>query len=99
MPMKGNKFMRQHHRIFSATLLIISLAAIPAFAQKASRKAPPPGAQQKHPLEFDDWAALRSAQPAAVAPDGKTILYQVTFGVQKGTATTEWRIIDASGSK
>jgi dipeptidyl aminopeptidase/acylaminoacyl peptidase len=97
--MKGNKFMRPHHRIFSATFLIISLAATPAFAQEASRKTPPPAAQQKHPFEFDDWAALRSAQPVAVAPDGKTILYQVTFGGQKGTTNTEWRIIDAAGSK
>ena len=85
----------QHPRISSAILFVFCLAAIPAPAQKASPQTP----SQKHPFGFDDWAALRSAQPVAVAPDGKTILYEVTFGGQKGTTNTEWRIIDPSGSK
>lgn len=83
-------------RIFNATLFVVSLVAvIPTLAQKAPQQT----SSQKHPFGFDDWAALRSAQPVAVAPDGKTILYQVTFGGQKSTTNTEWRIIDASGSK
>lgn len=55
-------------------------------------------AQDKHPFGFDDWAALRSASPFAVASDGKTILYRVTFGGQKGTTNTEWHLIAADGS-
>lgn len=86
----------QHLRIFSATALFFSFVAIiPALGQKTPQQA----SSQKHPFGFGDWAALRSAQPVAVAPDGKTILYEVTFGGQKGTTNTEWRIIDASGSK
>lgn len=96
MTMRGNKFMpSQHPRVFSAIFFVCCLAAIPTFAQKAPLQT----SSQKHPFGFDDWAALRSAQPVAVAPDGKTILYEVTFGGQKGTTNTEWRIIDASGSK
>ncbi|MGH9728048.1 MAG: prolyl oligopeptidase family serine peptidase [Candidatus Acidiferrales bacterium] len=85
----------QRLKLFSTTFLVIFFAAIPALAQKAAPQTPP----QKHAFGFDDWSALRSAQPVAVAPDGKTILYQVTFGGQKGTTNTEWRIIGASGSQ
>ncbi|HXT86011.1 MAG TPA: S9 family peptidase [Verrucomicrobiae bacterium] len=53
--------------------------------------------QQKHPFQFDDWQNARSAALVAVAPDGKTILYRVSYGVLKGTGKTEWHIIDASG--
>lgn len=84
----------QHPGILGAILFVFCLAAIPTLAQKTSRQTSP----QKHPFGFEDWAALRSARPVAVAPDGKTILYEVTFGGQKGTTNTEWRMIDASGS-
>ena len=82
-------------RIFGATLLVIPLAIFSTLAQEAPQQT----STQQRPFGFDDWTSLRSAQPVAVAPDGKTILYQVTFGGQKGPTNTEWRMIDASGSK
>lgn len=54
-------------------------------------------AQQKHPFQFDDSQKARSAAPIAVAPDGKTILYRVNFGVPQGVSKTEWLVIDANG--
>jgi dipeptidyl aminopeptidase/acylaminoacyl peptidase len=55
-------------------------------------------AAQKHPFTFDDYQALRSAAPAAVAPDGKTILYRVDFGAAKGPTRHDWRSANADGS-
>jgi dipeptidyl aminopeptidase/acylaminoacyl peptidase len=51
-----------------------------------------------HPYGFADWQNLPSATPVAVAPDGKTILYSVAFGQQKGATKTEWITIRADGS-
>lgn len=56
-------------------------------------------AQQKHPYGFDDWSRTRSADPIAVSPDGKTILYRVQFGGDKGPTNTEWRLIPSAGGK
>jgi dipeptidyl aminopeptidase/acylaminoacyl peptidase len=55
-------------------------------------------AADKHPFSVDDWAALRSARPIVVAPDGATILYRVDFGGAKGPTNQEWRLIDADGT-
>ena len=52
-----------------------------------------PAQTSRHPFTFDDAAALHSAHPTAVSPDGKTILYAVTFGAAKGhenTSGTWW---------
>jgi dipeptidyl aminopeptidase/acylaminoacyl peptidase len=73
-------------------------AAFLVAAVFAAILANPLAAQDKHPFGFDDWAALHSASPVAVAPGGRTILYRVTFGGQKGTTNTEWRLIAADGS-
>jgi dipeptidyl aminopeptidase/acylaminoacyl peptidase len=51
-----------------------------------------------HPFTFDDYAALRSAAPVAVAPDGRTILVRIDFGAAKGPARHEWRLMQADGS-
>ena len=51
----------------------------------------------RHPIGFDDIATLRHAVTIAVSPDGKTILYRVAFGGQKGPDTTEWYLIPYSG--
>jgi|GEM_PF-5076150 len=41
-------------------------------------------AAEKHPIGKEDMAALRSARPVALSPDGETILYEVAFGGTKG---------------
>ena len=51
----------------------------------------------RHPFNFDDAATLRRAQAVAVSPDGKSILYRVGFGGQKGPGNTEWYLIPATG--
>ena len=49
------------------------LSASGAFAQPGT--APP-----LHPYTIDDFATLRSANPVAIAPDGRTVLYRVDSG-------------------
>ena len=55
-------------------------------------------AGERHPFGTEDMAALRSARPVAVSPDGETILYEVSFGGAKGPTNREWRLIAADGS-
>ncbi len=55
-------------------------------------------AADKHPFNIDDYSALHSARPVGVSPDGKTILYQVSFDATSGPANKrEWHLMDASG--
>jgi dipeptidyl aminopeptidase/acylaminoacyl peptidase len=56
-------------------------------------------ADVKHPFTFDDVAALRSATPIAITPDGKAILTRVDFGAAKGPTRHEWQIVDADGTR
>ena len=72
-------------RKLAAVVLLLSSALI-ARAQNV-----------RHPFTFDDAATLRHAQAVAVSPDGKSILYRVGFGGQKGPGNTEWYLIPASG--
>ena len=51
----------------------------------------------RHPLTFDDAAALRHADAIAVSPDGKSLLYSVRFGGTKGADTTEWYMMPIAG--
>jgi dipeptidyl aminopeptidase/acylaminoacyl peptidase len=74
--------MRQSWR--SAVLLF---AAIAASGQTAN-----------HPFNADDWAAIRTISPAAVSPDGSTILCHVVWGGEKGPDQEEWRLIARDGS-
>jgi len=55
-------------------------------------------AAEKHPFGTEDIAALRSARPVAVSPNGETILYIVAFGGSKGRTNREWHLIAADGS-
>jgi dipeptidyl aminopeptidase/acylaminoacyl peptidase len=72
-------------------LLALLFAMAAACCEPALAAAP-------HPFGLDDWQRLRSAAPVAVAPDGRTILYSVTFGQAKGPAKTEWFTIFSDGS-
>ena len=54
-------------------------------------------AEDKHPFGLDDYSALRRANALAVSPDGKTVLYEISFDGNKGPAKHEWHLIDASG--
>jgi dipeptidyl aminopeptidase/acylaminoacyl peptidase len=70
---------------FGAISIAVSLAASLALAQ------------QKHPYGFEDMARLHSAQPVAISPDGRSILYRVQYGGEKGPTNTDWRIIRGTG--
>src|SRR5215467_758179 len=37
----------------------------------------PLGAQQKHPITFDDFAAVRAVSDPQISPDGRAVLYAV----------------------
>lgn len=55
-----------------------------------------PSADQ-HPFGLDDYSSLHQARAVSVSPDGKTILYLVSYDGDKGPTKNEWRLIDASG--
>jgi dipeptidyl aminopeptidase/acylaminoacyl peptidase len=74
------------------------LVALAVLASLAGATATRVLAADKHPFGIDDYSALRSARAVAVSPDGKTILYQVSFDGTTGPADKrEWRLMDASG--
>jgi len=75
-------------RIGSLAALILAVSSS-TFAQNAGGK---------HPFTFDDWVALRSAAPVAVSPDGRTILYRVDSGVDKGKTRHDWKVVNADGT-
>ena len=54
-------------------------------------------AQDKHPFTWDDYSVLHRAAPISVSPDGRTILYVVSYDGDKGPTKREWRFIDATG--
>jgi len=56
------------------------------------------GAPAQHPFGGADWQALSSAAVHAVAPDGRTILYEVTHGRTTGTDVHEWHTIGTDGN-
>lgn len=55
-------------------------------------------AAEKHAFNANDWTNLHSARALAVSPDGRTILYVVSYGVEKGITKSEWRLIGADGA-
>ncbi len=57
----------------------------------------PDKSTSRHAFTAKDWAALRSAGSMAVAPNG-TILYEVTFGGEKGPTHHEYWTILPDGS-
>ncbi len=57
----------------------------------------PATATDKHPFGLDDYAALRRATAVAVSPDGKSILFGVSFDGEQGRTKHEWHLIDTSG--
>lgn len=69
----------------AAVLLVFSL---PAVSQTT-----------RHAFTFDDAASLHSAAAVALSPDGKSVLYRVTFGGHKGPNNTEWNLIPAAGGE
>ena len=76
------------HRTFVTALCAASLLfALPIFA------AP----EERHPFVWDDFVALREARTISVSPDGKIVLFEVSFQGDKGPTKHEWRLVDASG--
>jgi dipeptidyl aminopeptidase/acylaminoacyl peptidase len=51
----------------------------------------------KHPFGIDDYSALHQARAVAISPDGKTILFVVSYDGEKGPTKREWYLMDASG--
>lgn len=60
--------------------------------------APPSAlAAEKHPFGVADYSALRRARAMAVSPDGKSILYLVSYDGVQGPEKREWWMISVSG--
>ena len=70
------------HALCMAALILATMGAAP----------------QRHAYGIDDWQNLRASSPVAVAPDGRTVLYSVSFGRAKGVTETEWFTIQTDGS-
>ena len=51
----------------------------------------------RHPFTYEDLVALHDAVAVAVSPDGKTVLYRVTFGAAKGKDNVQWHLIPVAG--
>ena len=84
---------RQLVRKMSQCLLLLSLVFIGSLALTSA----PAIAGQKHPFGPDDLTGLRSARALAVSPDGKTVLFQVSYDPEKGPNKREWHLIDVTG--
>jgi hypothetical protein len=54
-------------------------------------------AQDKHPFTSEDSSVLHRATTLSVSPDGKAILYVVSYEGDKGPRKREWRLVDTSG--
>jgi len=74
--------------LFSGLLMSITAASASSIAAAAP---------DKHPFGLDDYSALHRAQDVAVSPDGKSILYEVSYDGDKGPTKHEWHLIDTSG--
>jgi dipeptidyl aminopeptidase/acylaminoacyl peptidase len=79
-------------RLFLLSLVLVSSAATGLLARAAA-------APDEHPFGLDDYAALRRARALSVSPDGKTVLYEVSYDGDKGPTKHEWHLIDTSGEK
>jgi dipeptidyl aminopeptidase/acylaminoacyl peptidase len=56
------------------------------------------GAQQKHPITFDDFAAVRAVSDAQVAPDGRSVLYALrTTDVGANRRSGKTYVVPAAG--
>ncbi len=75
-------------------LVRLSVLLLAALFVAASGSA---AGQDKHPFGIDDLASLRSAHAQAVSPDGKSVLFGVSFQGEKGPVKREWHLIDATG--
>ena len=77
-------------RFVSLVVLLGFLASFPAAVGH-------PRPADKHPFTVGDWEALRHVRSAFVSPDGRTILYRVSYDGDKGAEKKEWHLIDVFG--
>lgn len=55
-------------------------------------------AGDKHPFTIDDYSALHRARAVTTSPDGKSILYQVSWDGASGPVNKhDWHLMDMSG--
>jgi len=80
-------------RIFRFAALILVLGFLASFPAAVGHPRP----ADKHPFTVGDWEALRHVRSAFVSPDGKSILYRVSYDGDKGAEKKEWHLIDVSG--
>jgi len=81
-------------KTYLARILLV-LAGIVSFTLATGNQL---SAADKHAFTVDDYSTLRSARAVAVSPDGKTILYRVSWVGTTGPADKhEWRVMDVSG--
>ncbi len=74
------------------------LLALVALASLTYAIVPRASAADKHPFSVDDYSALRFASAVSISPDGKVILYRVSFdGASGPVGKHKWYLIDIRG--
>ena len=76
-------------RLVRLTVLLVAALVVAASGSAT--------AADTHPFGIDDLSAMRSARPVAVSPDGKSVLFVVSYQGEKGPAKREWHLIATSG--
>ena len=82
--------LRNSSRFLCLSLAVLSIASL-------SFGAPASAAPDKHPFGIDDYSALHRARALSVSPDGKNILYEISWDGTKGPTKREWHLISVSG--
>ncbi len=88
---KSRATIRRSHYSFAFTLSFLCLLTMNSTGSAVIFGA------DKHPFGIDDYSALRRARSVAVSPDGKSVLFQVSFDGDKGPTKHEWHLIEVSG--
>ena len=79
--------------------LLSVLSAVCALSATVGGIAPAVDAGDKHPFNIDDYSALRRAEAVAMSPDGKSVLYKVSWAGTTGPVNKhEWHIVELSGA-
>jgi dipeptidyl aminopeptidase/acylaminoacyl peptidase len=83
--------MRSWPRSNLARVIILGLVLLGGFGSAGAARA------QKHPFGINDYSALHQARAVAISPDGKIILFVVSYDGEKGPTKREWYLMDANG--
>jgi dipeptidyl aminopeptidase/acylaminoacyl peptidase len=92
---RGNK--QRNSILPKGPLQVLPCVVMLSWLATASLYTTPAVGAERHPFGIKDYSALHGARALAISPDGKTILFVVSFDGEKGPTKHEWHLIDVSG--